>query len=204
MKTLSIVVGVALGCLASSHAAEPGSPGAAIDGFRFEFPCKEPMPENPKEGATCASAVVKGDPLKTDNFTVQKVFGGKKGQRYQVTLRFRGVVEPMMYKGGKQVGEYFYVGGEKNNATYNIYQISVSSPESHYFLNRQDKVGHQIFAIDYTQTIEVDGGATITFHGDGQNGQMIANFKKLVVLDIAPTPKPYNGQFIQVDVVEVK
>src|SRR5688500_452567 len=94
MKILSIVVGVAFGCLASSHAAEPGGPGAAIDGFRFEFPCKEPLPENPKEGATCASAVVTGDPLKTDNFTSQKVFGGKKGQRYQVTLRFRGVVEP--------------------------------------------------------------------------------------------------------------
>jgi len=148
--------------------------------------------------------VVTGDPLKTDNFTVQKVFGGTKGKRYQVTLRFRGVVEPMMYKDGKQVGEYFYIGGEKNNATYNIYQISVSSPESHYFLNRQDKVGHQIFAIDYTQTIEIDGGATVTFHGDGQNGQMIANFKKLVVPDLAPAPKPFNGQFIQVDVVDVK
>jgi hypothetical protein len=56
-------------------------------------------------------------------------------------------------QGRKQVGEYFYIGGEKNNGTYNVYQISVSSPASHYFLNRQDKVGHQIFTIDYTQTI---------------------------------------------------
>ena len=98
MKVLSIVLGVVLGCLAWAHAAEPpsGNPGAAIDGFRFEFPCKEPLPENPKEGSTCASSLVTGDPLKTDNFSVQKVFGGNKGQRYQVTLRFRGVVEPMM------------------------------------------------------------------------------------------------------------
>ena len=94
--------------------------------------------------------------------------------------------------------------GEKNNATYNVYQISISSPESHYFLNRQDKVGHQIFTIDYQQTIEIEGGATITFHGDGQNGMMITNFKKLVVPDVAPAPKPFNGQFIQVDVVDVK
>jgi len=121
-----------------------------------------------------------------------------------VTLRFRGVVEPMMYKNGKQVGEHFYIGGEKNNGTYNIYRISVSSPESHYFLNRQDKVGHQIFSIDYTQTIEIDGGAEITFLGDGQNGKMIANFKKLVIPGIAPDPMPYNGQFVQVDVVDVK
>ena len=110
----------------------------------------------------------------------------------------------MMYKDGKQVGDYFYIGGEKNNATYNVYQISVSEPKQHYFLNRQDKVGHQIFTIDYTQEIEIAGDATIIFHGNGQNGKMITNFKKLVVPGIAPAPLPYNGQFVQVDVVEVK
>jgi hypothetical protein len=205
---VTCVIALALLCswclLASSHAAEPDKPGATIDGFRFEFPCKDPIPENPKEGADGPSGLVTGDPKLTDNFTVQKQFGGEKGKRYQVTLRFRGVVEPMMYKGGQQVGEYFYIGGEKNNATYNVYQISVSSPPSHFFLNRQDKVGHQIFAIDYTQTIAIDGGATVTFHGDGQNGRLITNFKKLVVPDVPPAPKPFNGQFIQVDVVDVK
>lgn len=186
------------------RAADPASPAASIDGFRFEFPCKDPMPENPKEGASGPSALVKGDPKTTDNFTTVKTFGGEKGKRYAVTIRFRGVVEPMMYKDGKQVGEHFYIGGEKNNGTYNIYQISVSSPKSHFFLNRQDAVGHKIFTIDYTQTIEIDGGATITFHGDGQNGMMITNFKKLVVPEVAPAPKPFNGQFIQLDVVDVK
>jgi hypothetical protein len=208
MKSFLLFASLAMiGILSASSsvaAAEPGSPAASIDGFRFEFPMVEPLPEKPKEGATGTSGLVKGDPMKTDNFTVTKTFGGEKGKRYQVTLRFRGVVEPMMYKDGKQVGEYFYIGGTKNNGTYNIYQISVSSPESHYFLNRQDKVGHQIFSIDYTQTIEIDGGATVTFHGDGQNGKMIANFKKLVVPGIAPAPQPFNGQFIQVDVVDVK
>ena len=196
-----------LGLQSSAQSAgpeKPAKPGAALHGYRFEFPCKDAMPENPKEGADGASGLVKGDPKTTDNFTVVKTFGGEKGKRYQVTLRFRGVVEPMMYKDGKQVGEYFYIGGAPNNGTYNIYQISVSSPKSHYYLNRQDKVGHQIFTIDYTQTIEIEGGATITLHGDGQNGQMITNFKKLVVPDVAPAPKPFNGQFIQVDVVDVK
>jgi len=189
---------------APCQAVEPENPAAAINGFRFEFPCKDPMPENPKEGADGPSGLVTGDPKLTDNFTVQKQFGGEKGKRYKVTLRFRGVVEPMMYKGGQQVGEYFYIGGEKNNATYNVYQISISSPPAHYFLNRQDKVGHQIFTVDYTQTIEIDGGATVTFHGDGQNGRLITNFKKLVVPGIPPAPQPFNGQFIQVDVVDVK
>jgi hypothetical protein len=176
---------------------------APIDGYRWEFPCKNPLPEKPKEGADCESGLVKGDPKKTDNFTAKKTFGGEKGKRYKVTLRFRGVVEPMMYKGGKKDGDYFYIGGEPNNATYNIYKITISSPASHYYLNRQDKVGHRVFVIDYTKTIEIDGGATVTFLGDGQNGRLISNFPKLVVPDVAPAPKPFNGQFVQMDVVGV-
>ena len=199
---LSALFCAALG--SSALAIDAASPAAAIDGFRFEFPCKDPMPENPKEGQSGPSGLVKGDPNTTDNFTSTKNFGGQPGKRYKVTLRFRGVVEPMMYKDGQQVGEYFYIGGAKNNSTYNVYQISVSSPKSHFFLNRQDKVGHSIFTIDYTQTIEIDGGAEVVFFGDGQNGQLITNFKKLVVPGIAPAPVPYNGQFIQVDVLDVK
>ncbi len=33
---------------------------------------------------------------------------------------------------------------------------------------------------------------------------MITNFAKLGVPDIAPAPKPYNGQFIQLDVTDVE
>lgn len=179
------------------------NPAAVLDGYRFEFPVVGEMPENPKKGAAGLSALVKGDPNTTDNFKAVKKFGGQAGKRYKVTLRFRGVVEPMMYKGGEKDGDYFYIGGEPNNRTYNIYKIGISSPESHYFLNRQDKVGHQIFTIDYKKTIEIDGGATVTLSGDGQNGKLITNFKKLVVPDVAPAPKPYHGQFVQIDVVGV-
>ena len=184
-------------------ADDPKKFAAELDGYRFEFPCKGDLPENPKPGADCESALVKGDPKKTDNFTAEKKFGGVKGKRYKVTLRFRGVVEPMMYKDGKMDGDYFYIGGEPNNATYNIYKITVSSPPAHYFLNRQDKVGHRIFKIDYTKTIEIDGEAAVTFFGDGQNGRLISNFEKLVVPDVPPAPKPFNGQFVQVNVVDV-
>jgi len=198
-----VSLGVAPRSSAQPAADQAKKLGAAIDGFRWEFPCKEPMPENPKQGANCASAIVTGDPKKTDNFTKERTFEGEKGKRYQVTLRFRGVVEPMMYKDGKMDGEHFYIGGAPNNGTYNIYKLTVSAPPAHYFLNRQDKVGHRIFTIDYTKTIEIEGGATLTFHGDGQNGLMISNFDKLVVPDVAPAPKPFNGQFIQVNVVKV-
>jgi hypothetical protein len=176
----------------------PASPGAELNGYRWQFPCKQKMPDKPREGADCDSGLVTGDPFKTDNFKAVKNFGGEKGKKYSVTLRFRGVVEPMMYKNGKMDGDLFYIGGEPNNKTYNIYKIEVSSPASHYYLNRQDKVGHRIFTIDYTKTIRIDGGATVTLSGDGQNGRLISNFKKLTA------PEPYNGQFIQMDVVKVE
>ncbi|MDB6120837.1 MAG: hypothetical protein JWO08_4618 [Verrucomicrobiaceae bacterium] len=192
----------------SCHAADDLKKIAAdLDGYRYEFPCKDPMPENPKPGADGISARMTADPATNDKFTDVKKFGGEAGKKYKVTLRVRGVVEPMMYKDGQQVGERFYIGGAPNNGTYNIYQLTVSSPASHFFFNRDDKVGHRIFTIDYTGTIEIEGGATLTLHGDGQNGRMITNFDKLVVPEIAPAPQPYNGQFIQlnvVDVVEVK
>ncbi len=187
----------------ASRAEDLKQIAASIDGYRYEFACKDPMPENPKPGADGISARATDDPATNDKFTDVKKFGGEPVKRYKVTIRVRGVVEPMMYKDGKMDGDYFYVGGEPNNATYNIYKLTVSSPESHFFFNRQDTVGHRIFTIDYTKTIEIEGGATLTFHGNGQNGRMITNFSKLVVPDVAPAPKPFNGQFIQLNVIDV-
>jgi hypothetical protein len=50
--------------------------GATIDGYRFEFPCKGILPDNPKPGADCESGLVTGDPKKTDNFTAVRKFDG--------------------------------------------------------------------------------------------------------------------------------
>ena len=60
-----------------------------------------------------------------------------------------------------------------------------------------------IFTIDCTKTIEIEGGTTLTFHGNGQNGRMITNFLKLVVPGVPPAPQPFNGQFIQLNVIDV-
>lgn len=187
----------------SSSADDLQKIAAALDGYRFEFPCKDPMPENPKPGADGIAARATDDPATNDKCTAGKKFGGEPGRRYKVALRVGGVVEPMMYKDGQQVGDYFVIGGTPNNATYNIYQLTVSAPAQHYFFNRQDEVGHKIFTIDDTQTIEIEGGATLPFHGNGQNGRTITNFAKLVVPDGPPAPQPFHGQCIQLNVVEV-
>ncbi|HEY3839451.1 MAG TPA: hypothetical protein VGL72_22925 [Bryobacteraceae bacterium] len=79
-----------------SPAEDLKSVAAAIDGYRYEFPCKDPMPENPKPGADGVSARATDDPATNDKFTDVKKFGGEPGKRYKVTIRVRGVVEPMM------------------------------------------------------------------------------------------------------------
>jgi predicted esterase len=203
MKRFLPSIIVASFCIMLVASASPAAkPGAELDGYRWNFPTDDPMPAKPRKGAVCKSALVKGDPNTTDNFTENRNFGGVKGKRYKVTLRFRGVVEPMMYKGGVKDGEYFYIGGQANSGGYNTYKLEISSPKSHYYLNRRDRVGHDIFTIDYTKTIEIDGGATLTMSGDGQNGKMIANFKLLTIPGVQE--KPTYGQFAQVNVIDVK
>jgi hypothetical protein len=203
LRTVCLAFAGALLAPHSSDADDLKKAAAAIDGYRYEFPCKDPMPENPKPGADGISGRATNDPATNDKFTDVRKFGGEPGKRYKVTIRVRGVVEPMMYKDGQMAGDCFYIGGVPNNATYNIYQLTVSAPASHFYFNRQDKVGHRIFTIDYTATIEIEGGATLAFHGDGQNGRMITNFAKLVVPEVPPAPQPYNGQFVQLNVTDV-
>ena len=61
----------------SSRADDLKKVAAALDGYRFEFPCKDPMPENPKPGADGPSARATDDPATNDKFTDVKKFGGE-------------------------------------------------------------------------------------------------------------------------------
>src|SRR3954452_16140543 len=113
MNKLAFTVSVALlrlAALSPIRGQESKKIGSSIDGYRYEFPCKGAMPDNPKPGADCDSGLVKGDPKKTEHFTAERKLDGVAGEGYKVTLRFRGVVEPMMYKNGKMDGDLFYVG----------------------------------------------------------------------------------------------
>ena len=53
-----------IGTIATGSIPHAAKPGVSLDGYRFEFPCKGAMPENPKKGAGCQSALVKGAPFK--------------------------------------------------------------------------------------------------------------------------------------------
>lgn len=181
---------------ASTTADAATTPDASVavglDGLRWEIPC----------GADAGLACVVTDPT-----PVVAHLAGAAGTTYQVTLRFRGVVEQKAYTGGVADG-YFYTGGAEDGGAYNVYAMTVSSPAQTYFLNAGASDITNCWPLDYTETIPIDAGATVTLTSQAKDGQEIKNRDAatgapIVVPDVPPAPDPFNGQFIQMDVVSV-
>ncbi|MGC4116705.1 MAG: hypothetical protein QM765_19490 [Myxococcales bacterium] len=164
-----------------------------LQGLRIEMPCKP----TGKKADECLAAIAK--PSKA----VQ--IGGKAGQAYDITLRVRGVVELMGYAGG-QADNFWNVGGKPNDKKANFYELQVSAPASSFFLNAGN-VGKRTWAMDFTKTIRVDSGATVTLAGDSQDSKMVPNrdMKNApqILPDVPPAPAAFDGQFVQIDVVSV-
>jgi hypothetical protein len=163
-----------------------------FDGLRIEVLCN----------GTVYQPEVCGVDADQDVQSFDKAFGGEAATTYDVTLRVRGVVEPMTYTGGTKT-DRFYVGGMKQDPEWNIYSLVVTAPAQSYFFNASDAVGYEIDTVDYEVTIPMQGGTALTFGVNGQNQHTIANFEDLVVPDIPPAPDPIDGQFLQFDVISV-
>jgi hypothetical protein len=133
------------------------------------------------------------------------VLGGPAGVTYDVALHLRGIVEQKTYTGGCGDG-YWQTGGADDGDTYNVYQLDVSSPKQRFFLNRGASSITNSFVIDYVKTVRMDAGATVTLSAFSKDDQEIrAVDPGGTPLTIAGTsvPQPYDGQFIQMDVVSV-
>jgi hypothetical protein len=148
---------------------------------------------------------------------------GDPAALYIVKLRVRGLVEPRRYTGGAQVdpaNPWLYSGGtpdplRKNNGqAYNIYQIAVSSPAAHVFLNRdtEDHLGggyvpsHSVFKVDYPLSLTVKGGATISVITDDEAGSGMINNADQQTIDGIPAtlvPQPWDGQFFYLEVLSI-
>lgn len=178
-------------------------PASGMHGFRWEVPC---------EGATFPA----GDTCRWDatrfsrTFKKEITFGGEAGTTYEVTIRIRGVTEPRTYElDGKVVNPgpkpSFLVGGTPVPGNdYNVYRIVVSKPAQTYHLNAYRQVGHMTFDVDYQATIKVEGKALVSMEGQDSNQEEISNYHRYVIPGIPPAPNPFNGQFLQLDVVSVR
>jgi hypothetical protein len=168
-----------------------------LDGQRFDLPCTHVDGECKVTPPNAPTVVV--------NRTV--TFGGAPGTTYHVTLRFRGVVERKIITGGVLQDPYFRIGGTPSTSHYNEYSLRVSSPRAVYYLNDGPKENTWCVAVDYTKTVDIDGGAQVTLFADSHNDQQIENRddkgKPIVFPGLPPAPLPYDGQFLQIDVVSV-
>jgi len=136
---------------------------------------------------------------------------GDSATTYYVTLRFRGVVEPKIYTGGTYDGVTpgFNVDGTPDGTGANIYKLVVSSPSHTYYLNAVPSTwvysACSVYAIDYTKTIPVNGGASVTLTAlsidSSECRNNAATGGPLSVSGITTPAQPYDGQFMQVDVV---
>ena len=164
-----------------------------LDGLRWEMPCV------PSTGNTCRAAVQKPSQTAT--------LGGDPNVMYEVTLRFRGVVEYQSYTGGQKDG-LWYVGGRSNQGSYNIYKLETTSPSQTFYLNADRASLGRCFPIDYTRTIKVKGSSKVMLSADAQDGVLISNHdgkgNPIIIPGVPPAPTKYDGQFIQMDVIKVK
>jgi len=146
--------------------------------------------------------------------TVSATLGGAAGVTYDVTLRFRGVVEQKTYdKGCAGAGSGLWVsGGAPANDSYNIYRLEVSSPAQTFYLNAGASNITHTFALDFQQSIRMNAGASITLYAASLDNQQIKNLQDPstgtegapIVVEGTALAQPYDGQFIQMDVLDVR
>jgi hypothetical protein len=90
-----------------------------------------------------------------------------------------------------------------------VYKLEVSSPAQTYFLNAGASNIERSWALDYVRNIKVNAGATLTLSADAVDAAEIKNIDNtqagvpLIIPGVAPAPEPYNGQFVQMDVLSV-
>jgi hypothetical protein len=88
-------------------------------------------------------------------------------------------------------------------APANTYKLIVSNPAATYFLNNGVFNAADVTALDYTLTVPVMGGATLTLQSASNDNFEVRNTGGHVVADSPDHPiivaQPYNGQFLQLD-----
>lgn len=182
----------------------------SLAGLRWDLPCTQP-------GNPYCGPIVDG----SDVQVVSATLGGATGTTYAVTLRFRGVAEMKTYVEGEAGApqtagargpanaQFFVSGGAPIGDSANIYELEVSDPPGVYFMNSAlSQLNIEVWWLDYTATIPMKAGATITMTANAIDNLEVANLNGIdggpvFVPGVPPYPQAYDGQFIQMDVVSV-
>ncbi len=180
----------------------------ALDGALVSFPCG-----GTGTGYDCANLGCTNNMVtKTTMWTL----GGTAGTVYNVTIHFQGIVEAYAYVGGtRDAGnasittnkDLFLQGGAPQgvggaNYDYNTYELDVAPPVTGkpnvYFLNSvttaegphaaNTPTSHLTFPIDYTKTISMTGGGTLTLKVFDSNCTLVQNCGPTATANVCTAP----------------
>jgi hypothetical protein len=215
-----------------------------LDGFLIDESCQGPRMGSDCIGVWCASG------MRNQMRQFQLVGPAADASKtFAITVRVRGVAECKSYSGGMRrvaahqgrgdLHDQWYVGGTPVGITsgnpWNSQELHVTPPvageANDYYMNAcgmGQGESHFTYKLDYTSTIKVQGGGTITYRKVDNNCRMIANCgteesgtgscaqsHTVEVTGAVPPPPPgftqpltntqgARGQFIFIDVQDVK
>jgi hypothetical protein len=133
----------------------------------------------------------------------QANLAGAPGVLYDLSVQVRGLVEYKPYTGGTEIAPGWYAGGAPVSGDgWNIYRLEISNPPQVYYLNRGPAQVTEVFPVDVTGSFQAYGDAVITLSADSLDGYEIMNYRNIVVPGVPPAPAPYDGQFLQMDVLD--
>ncbi len=186
---------VAAGC-GSDETIAGEDPVAVIDGLRVELQCIG-------SGSSSENCYI---PDADDETTT---ISGDAGTTYIVTIRLRGVVEQKTYTDYSNSDGMWIVGGTPDGGTWNIFRLEVSAPAQTYYMNSGASGYDECYELNIQKTIVMEHGATLTlFAGSGGDNlgtlNMDGNGEPIVVSGVSPYPDPFDGQFVQLDIVDVE
>ena len=182
---------------ATTDAADVTDTGAEIparidpdEPLRVEMPCGSPSGADwcTTTGILDDTAVVVGEP----------------GRSYEVVVRVRGVFEDTSYEGGTRDGYFHTDGTTVAGDPFNVVGLDVDAGAQRYFLNSGVSDTNETAAIDYTATVVVAAGSTLRLYVDDQNLVTARNYDAHTVPDVPPYPEVFDGQFVQLDVTELR
>jgi hypothetical protein len=173
-----------------------------LNGLRWEMPCT-----NGSNPCSCVNPA--------DNSQVAQ---GNPGQLYTVQLRVRGVVECKPY------GPYGVAGAGNNHVFVcsnpllaipavpafpsNEYALRISDPPALYFLNNSltGLAPTAVEKFDYQLNVTIRTAAIVTAIARSIDNLQWANVAHLIANNQPPAigvAEPYNGEFIQIDVLSI-
>jgi hypothetical protein len=162
---------------------------ASLFGLRWRLP---KIADNGLGGWTCPA---------TDSQSA--VMGGLPGTSWDITCRFRGVIENKTYIGGSHSADGWQVGGTPDTtgpaALWNVYSLAIGSPAQQFYLNYG--TSFLVYQIDFTKVIQIDAGSLITLFADSVDNNEGAH--SISVSGVTDPSQPFAGQWVNMEVTSI-